>query len=126
MPVSTRSPAARITHRGLAEWLERSEADERELIVEADLPRRRVRLGRSAGGPGVVLKGIEGAPVSRQAILDELGAFAAGLLEQPPTVLRSAGALAVRVTPAEARQLAEHPLVRAIRPNRALRLRGAG
>ncbi len=74
----------------------------------------------SRGRLSPILKG-PGPSAKRDEALAELSAFASSLLPEPPKTLRAAGALVLRATPAQARELAAHPLVKAIRPNRRLR-----
>ncbi len=103
----------------LADWLFHDSAGERELIVEAATPSRQVSYGgRSGRHYPVDLK----APPSeaRSKVLNELQAFLTGLLGTPPVLLAAAGALAVKANCRQARRLAEHPLVKAIRVNRRL------
>ena len=110
-----------ILDADLVEWLARDSDNARELIVEARLPARKVTVQKGADGR-VLPDGINGSATSdRTAVLAELHAYLADKLEVPPVLLKAAGAVAVKATSQQVRQFAEHPLVKAIRPNRRLR-----
>jgi hypothetical protein len=106
----------------LREWLNAGGGDPQELIVELNLPPRKSAVVQGTRGRWTPrLEGPDHA-AERDRALAELSAFAAQLLKQSPITLRAAQALAVSATPEQARQLAAHPLVKAIRPNRRLKL----
>jgi hypothetical protein len=104
----------------LCAWIENEGKDVRELIVEVKMPPRKVSVGpdrrihRVMGG-----ESSEGR--KREEILAEVASFAAEVLDEPPNPLKAAGALALRATGKQARKLAEHELIQAIRPNRRLK-----
>ena len=58
---------------------------------------------------------------SRADVLHNLQEFLATLLGQTPHVLQTDGAIPVRVTQDQLRQVMRHPLVRAVRTNRQLK-----
>lgn len=65
---------------------------------------------------------LESGPQSeRTAVLEELNALLAKHLDGPTTVLKSAGAIAVKATSRQVRAFADDPLIKAIRRNRRLR-----
>jgi hypothetical protein len=109
----------KVEDTALRDWLASDRGDAGELIVEASVPPRSVSVGVRAHGR-VAATGITGDRPARQAVLDELGAYLADTLRTHPTLLRSAGAFAVKASPQEARRIASHRLVKTIRPNRRL------
>jgi len=104
----------------LRHWLESGTDEVRELIVEACVPKRRVSLSRRGHLGSAPMDIRTSAPEERESVLSGLAAFASELLDEPPKTLRAAGALAVCATPKQAKALAEHRLVKTIRPNRRL------
>ncbi len=108
----------KIHDHELSEWLARSNAEERELIVEAAVPSRKVSFRKRADGR--MLPAAVGGSEARTAVLEELRSYLQGLLATPPTLLKAAGALAVRASGSEAQALLEHPLVKSLRLNRKL------
>ena len=89
--------------------------------MEAQLPRRRVIMQKRADGRRVPT-GIQSTPAAeRAAVLSQLYDFLSERLEVSPVVLKAAGAIAIRATSQQVRQFANHPLVKAIRPNRRLK-----
>ena len=105
----------------VAAWLSTNSQDARELIVEAQLPRRRVIVQKRADGRMAPV-GIQSiAAEERAATLSQLYDFLSERLEVSPVLLKAAGAIAVRATSQQVRQFANHPLVKAIRPNRRLK-----
>jgi hypothetical protein len=100
-------------------WLSADSNEARELIVEAKLPARKI-LMQERGGRSVPA-GIDAkASAERAAVLTELYDFLAEQVDIPPVLLKAAGAIAVRATGQQARQFANHPLIKSIRPNRKL------
>lgn len=106
----------------LAAWLSQESGEAREILVEAVLPGRRVTFDRQAGGRARPV-GLEEEPAAlgRKETLSRLRALVARFLDVPPVVLEAAGALAVRARSEQVRQFVDHPLVKAVRPNRKLR-----
>lgn len=104
----------------LIAWLSAGGEEERELIVEARTPPRRVSFQKRSDGRAIPVA-IDSPPSSqRAAVLEQLSAFLADELHLSAKVLTAAGALVVRATGPQIEQLADHPLVKAIRPNRRL------
>jgi hypothetical protein len=107
----------------LSRWLQEGGDEERELLIEASVQRRKVsfegwpRRRRAASA----MEGTSGQ--ERAQVLGELETYARETLGLAPTVLSAAGVLAVRAKPNEARRLLDHPLVRSISPNRRLSAR---
>jgi len=99
-------------------WLQSGIGGERELIVEARLPARKLSVRQSAGRK-LLIQG-RGSEKDRSDRLRELWALIAAAVATEPVLLNSAGAVAVRATPVEVRKFAGSPLIRAIRPNRRL------
>lgn len=121
MPSDSSPVPDKIDDPDLRDWLAGDSGEPRELIVEANVPLRKVAFGQRLAGRAVP-SGIEsGSADERAASLDELRALLADKLGLPANVLRSAGAVVVRATSQQVRQFADHPSVRAIRPNRRLR-----
>lgn len=116
MATAVSTTSQKVHDSELAEWLGRSSDDERELIVEAAVPRRKVSFRTRAGGR--LLPADVESSGSRNAVLDELWSYLNDLLATPPTLLRAAGALAVRASGREAQLLLDHPLVRSLKWNR--------
>lgn len=105
----------------LIKWLSSESVDVRELIVEANLPERKVTLRRGADGR-LIPEGIRSPATPKRAdVLAELGLFLGELLDDTPSLLKSAGAIAVKATGRQVRQFVDHPLVKGIRANRKLR-----
>jgi hypothetical protein len=105
----------------LVAWSEGGGDDVRELIVEAKVPPRRVRLAEGNSQrqlPEAVVTSSEG---DRELVLNRLHEDLSRLLDQPVTLLKSAGALVVQANREQLRAIIEHPLVKAVRPNRRLR-----
>jgi hypothetical protein len=95
--------------------------DTREVIVEAKVPPRTVRLGQALSErhlPKEILTEGEG---DRGAVLQELQADLNRLLGHSTNPLRAAGAIAVRANREQLLEITKHPLVRAVRPNRRLK-----
>ena len=104
----------------LIAWLSGDDISARELVVEAALPQRAVSFtprGSARLGPDSVTS--DGA--GREAVLEELLFFLQSILNKPPVLLKSAGALAIEASNAELRQVLSHPLVKAVRSNRKRR-----
>ena len=117
----TAAPAAsRITDPDLAEWARKDSDETREIIIQAKLPARRVSASSDLRGRHR-LTGFETAgSSSRRALLQELGSELAALTGEEPTMLRAAGAVALRATGRQVHQLLDHPLIRRISSNRQL------
>ena len=114
------NPWKAVQDADIIAWLSADSSDARELIVEARLPARKVIMQERTGGRSVPISMDAGASSERAAVLAELHAFLAEQLDVPPVLLKAAGAIAVRATSQQVRQFADHPLVKAIRPNRKL------
>ncbi len=121
MPGTATIASQKVFDSELVEWLTRDSSDARELIVEAKLPARKVSFQK--GPQGRMLPRSVGKTASRTDALGDLFVDAKALLGTPPTLLKAAGALAVKATRRETQKLLEHPLVRAVRLNRRLRRR---
>jgi hypothetical protein len=110
----------------LLAWANGEGSDRRELIVEATLPRRTVSLEKSDSGRVLPREVKPGSTGSRATVLLQLQHDLNELLGTSTSVLRAAGAIAVRADRTQLRQIARHPLVRAVRPNRRMKLGDAG
>ena len=105
----------------LKAWAEGEGDDQRELLVEARVPKRTVSLGNSPSGR-ILPREVETAKnVDRNSLLEELQHDLDELLGTTTNLLRSAGAVAVRANREQLRQIVRHPLVRAVRSNRRLK-----
>jgi hypothetical protein len=122
MATATSTASGKVHDPELAGWLSRENGEAREILVEAILPRRTVTFGSDQRG-GLRSAGIEEAPagLGRREALRQLRLVLEPLLETPPVVLEAAGALAVRATSRQVRHFVDHPLIKAVRPNRRLR-----
>ena len=111
----------KVKDRELAQWLRSADEDTRELIVQAQTPPRKVTFAPGQDGR-VVPDGItkSGGP-AREDVIEQLTELLARFVEQPPVVLSSAGAVVVRATRNQVLHFADHPLVKAIYPNRRRR-----
>ncbi len=104
----------------LRAWILEENNEERELIVEALVPARKVRFKKWAGTSRAP-ESIESEPGDRARILCELRDYLESEVDLRTTLLKAAGAIAIRATGRQVRRFVEHPLVKAIRPNRRLR-----
>ena len=104
----------------LIAWVAGDSDELRELIVEARLPERKVTF-RNEGGRPVPSGSQSESTVNRESVLAALDAFLTELLDHSTTVLKAAGAIAVKASSRQVRQFANHHWVKAIRPNRRLR-----
>jgi hypothetical protein len=103
----------------LIEWLASDSEEEREVIIEARLPRRTLPpKQRSTGVSSTPRK--SATAQERAEVLAELDSFLARQLSSPRVMLRAAGAIALRTTGRQAHRLLGHPLIKAIRFNRRL------
>ena len=114
------NPWKAVQDADIITWLSADNSDARELIVEARLPARKALMQERSGGRSVPIGMDAGASAERAAVLAELHAFLAEKLDVPPVLLKAAGAIAVRATSQQVQQFADHPLVKALRPNRKL------
>ncbi len=105
----------------LSAWLDTPDDERREIIVEAQVPQRRVRLpaGRGQGTRPAEVATADGP--SRAAVLQELQEFLTEVVGTAPRILAAAGAIPLRATQDQLRQIVRHPLVRAVRTNRRLK-----
>jgi hypothetical protein len=107
--------------RELVDWLARSDDEERELIVEAVLPARKVTMKQHGGR--LLPTGIRVAVPAPSSALDQLYDDLSQRLPTQPTLLKAARAVAILANSRDVRDLMEHPLVKAVRLNRPLRVR---
>lgn len=121
--MATRAAAAlaKVHDPELADWLSRENGEVREILVDAVLPRRGVTFGEQGGRLRPTR--IEEAPAAngRKETLRQLQSLLETFLDTPPVVLEAAGALAIRATSRQVRGFVDHPLIKAVRPNRRLR-----
>ena len=121
MPAKTTGPWRTIQEPDLAKWLSQENDEVRELIVECKLPARQVDFERRSDGSAVPV-GMTSVPTSdRFALLGQLSSFLESVVQRPTTVLKAAGVIAVKATRQEVLRFVDHPLVKAIEPNRRLR-----
>ena len=105
----------------LAVWLSEEAGEAREILVDAVLPKRVVLFRQQASGrlsPSDLEPG--SSPQGRREVLSKLRTILERVLDTPPVVLESAGALAIRASSRQVREFVDHPLVKAVRPNRRL------
>jgi hypothetical protein len=119
--MAERSQIDKLFDSDLAEWLDGAGGDTRELIVEAKVPARTVRLDHapleSLSPKEIRSEGGE----DRTAVLQELQDDLKGIVGNATNLLRAAGAIAVRANREQLLQILKHPLVKAVRANRRLR-----
>ena len=122
MATLTTAPASKVQDSDLAAWLSEDSGELREVLIDAAVPSRQVTLAPRPDGRllPVDLRS-EASPRTRDQVLRRLKTFLTRLLDTPPVVLEAAGALAVRASSHQMRQVVEHPLVKSVRPNRKLR-----
>ena len=118
--MAERTQIDKLPDADLAAWFEGEGSGTRELIVEAKVPARTVRLGQSSTkglSPREVLT--EGG-ADRAAVLQQLQEDLGMIVGDAANLLRSAGAIAVRANREQLHQILNHPLVKAVRANRRL------
>ena len=98
----------------------------RELIVGASVPKRTVSLEKRGSGRVLPREVKSEAGSDRATVLSQLQRDLDELLGTSTNLLRSAGAIAVKADRQQLCAIARHPLVRAVRPNRRLKLGDAG
>jgi hypothetical protein len=105
----------------LSEWLDTADDEPREVIIEARVPKRRVRL------PTGIIHGTRPQEViteegpSRAAVLEDLKNYLTEVIGSPPRILSAAGAIPLLATIKQIRQIVRHPNVKAVRVNRRLK-----
>jgi hypothetical protein len=104
----------------LADWLRSETAGERELIVEARLPRRELVPKTGAGTRPVITSSGRNVATERKRIMADLQRMLSAVVERA-VPLEAAGAIAVRATPSQVLKFIDSPLVKAVRANRRLR-----
>ena len=107
-----------VQDKELIEWLRSGKEEERELIVQAKTPQRNVAVTRRADGRTLFLPGEGTEPAAREEAIIKLTKALEQLVEESPVILKSAGAVIVRATRLQALSFVDHPLVKAIYPNR--------
>jgi hypothetical protein len=119
--MAERSQTDRILDSDLAAWLEADGDDTREMIVEAKVPARTVSLGQGPSGlhlPKAIRTEGHG---DRAEVLRELQDDLNRLLGGTTSLLRAAGAIAVRANREQFLEILKHPLVKVVRANRRLK-----
>jgi hypothetical protein len=102
-------------------WLDTTDDEPREVIVEARVPRRRVRLDTRTTHRTRPHEVITEEGPSRAAVLEELQNFLTEVVGSPPRILWAAGAIPLLATRNQIRQIVRHPKVKAVRVNRRLK-----
>jgi hypothetical protein len=124
MATQTATEFEKVRDPELADWLFHESGEIREILVDVALPRRDVTFAE-VGGRLRAAELRESSPgKGRAEVLRRLRALLEPFLDFPPVVLEAAGALAVRATGRQVRGFVDHPLVKAVRPNRRLRPAG--
>ncbi len=100
------------------DWLAADADGPLELIVEVAIPATQVAFRKIGAGRLAPSQTVGESAASRDQMLGQVRTFLLDLLGSRPTVLKAAGALVVRATPGQARQILDHPLVSTVRPNR--------
>ncbi len=104
----------------LAEWVCSRGDEKRELIVQANIPNRKVKLSRH-GKRHSFPEQVQGCSAgTREEAIANLAKTLAEFVDEPPVILKSAGVVIVKATGRQAQSFAGHPLVKAIYPNRRL------
>jgi hypothetical protein len=119
--MAERSQTDAVLDSDLAAWLEGEGDETREMIVEAKLPARTVHLAQGAFGGHLPKEIRTEGDGDRAAVLRELQDDLNGLLGGTTSLLRAAGAIAVRANREQLLEIAKHPLVKAVRANRRLK-----
>ncbi|MEZ5582010.1 MAG: hypothetical protein R3F37_03805 [Candidatus Competibacteraceae bacterium] len=114
---------ATIQDHDLLDWLASDNASPRDLIVELKLPKRLVVFQRDVAGRQTPNAIRNSTPNERDERLSELNRYLHDDLKLPTHVLRAAGAIAVSANKEKVKEILDHPLVKAIRSNRRLRMR---
>jgi len=109
-----------IGDNDFAAWISGESDEVRELIVEAQMPERRVVYEQETDGRVLPKRIGRKAPAHRLAVLEELNSFLNERLGLETNLLKAAGAIVVRADSQQARYILEHRLVKAIKPNRRL------
>src|SRR5437870_8708801 len=94
--MAERSRVDEVLDSDLAAWLEGEGDDLREMIVEAQVPPRTVRLGQGLSGRHLPKEILTEGNGDRAAVLRQLQDDLTGLLGGATNLLRAAGAIAVR------------------------------
>ena len=124
MSLAATIDSRKIADEELSRWLAEGGQERRELIVEAAVPARRAAFDTGPRGrPRPQSITSSGIGLSRADVLEKLGTYLRNVLDSPPVELASAGAFAIEASRQEVLHLLEHPLVKALRPNRKLALR---
>ena len=104
----------------LTAWITSGNQEVQEIIIEVHLPPRQMRMMKRNNYQPVPVQLLAGSPDARLQRLQELNSFLAGQMQLTTTVLKAAGAIAVRATGQEVQKILQHPMVKAIRSNRRL------
>jgi hypothetical protein len=121
MPPPQAHHGATIEEPDILAWVSVASEEKRELIVEANVPERKVVFQRRPDGRTVPV-GIESSASSDRAeTLIQLHNLLANIVDVPPVLLKAAGAVVVKASSREVRQFMDHPFVKRIRSNRKLR-----
>ncbi len=110
-----------ILDSDLNAWIKGNGDDTREVIVEANVPSRTVRMGESRTQRHIPQEVVTAGGGDRAMVLKELQDYLSSLLGNTVSVLRAAGAIAVRANREQLREIAKHPKVKAVRVNRRLK-----
>jgi hypothetical protein len=102
-------------------WLNQEDDETREVIVEARVPQRRVQFARGSSNNQLLKEVTTEEGLSRAKVLAQLCDFLTGLLGSAPHILSAGGAIPLRATQDQLRQIVRHHLVKAVRANRKLK-----
>jgi hypothetical protein len=105
----------------LREWFNSGAGEPRELIVEVKHPLWQVAVSLRAPGNIRNVGVVNARFIGCEEQLRQLADFVTTISHEKPTMLKGAGALALRISGKEALQVARHQLVKTIRPNRLLK-----
>lgn len=111
----------KVRDEDLVNWISSESSDLRELIIEARVPARKVAMQKRKDGYSVPRYVKSYSHSERAEVIEKLNSIINGILDEPPVLLKSAGALAVRASAKQALEFVDNPLVKFIRPNRRIK-----
>jgi hypothetical protein len=121
--MAERSQVDKLPDADLVAWLESGDGEARELIVEAEVPIRNVRLSKLRG-ESLTPRAIFAPSGDRTEVLQQLHRDLNGIVGNATNLIRAAAAVAVRANREQLLQILKHPLVRVVRANRRVKSGG--
>lgn len=115
----------KVQDKDLVRWIISGSSDARELIIEARVPARKVTMQKRKDGYSVPRYVKSSSPSKRAKVIEKVNSIIIGIIDKPPVMLKSAGALAVLATGKQVLEFVDNPLVNFIRPNRQIKRKQA-